>query len=524
MSDIKRINVNSNKATINPDYDAKLNHTDASLFTADALKHIAGYNPANGINLQNAVDVLAQKHSNLESKAAYIKNSYNNSDLDISDENGNVLARFSEGHFQTLDFDSSKDASEEGRGLMSATDKSKLNSIENGAEVNDVITDDVEGVDLNISDEEGNILIQAKDGHIKTKNFDSSKDATTEERGLMSAEDKEVLDESIEKLSTIEEGAEPNDVETDDTTVSDLDFSDEQDNVVMRLANGHIRTKNFDSSVVLTMADIDTLYNTLRVLNHPLHGKKVGFLGDSITYGYGLPSNIRETARYSSKFCTLVGCTEVNLGVNGTCIASNTINNKNDTRFVTRVTQANIGDLDFLFIFGGTNDFSYDSKPIGEHFSINQITPPSNLIGNTQLGPIADTDTFAGGLHDLILAIRAINPNLQMCFLTPLSRGRYLNGLSYKYDGITYRGARPNTEDSNKNGNYLYEYEDAIIDITKFYAIPSIRTISLFNNRATDDGTSDMFQADGDNIHLTVAGNEKLAKLLFNWTINNVII
>ncbi len=174
MSDIKKINVNSNKAIINPDYDAKLNHTDASLFTADALKHIAGYNPANGINMQNAIDVLAQKHSNLEFKAAYIKNSYSDSDLDISDEKGNVLARFLEGNFQTLNFDSSKDATIEERGLMSATDKSKLNSIEEGAEVNDVITDDAERVDLNISDEEGNILIQAKDGHIKTKNFDSA--------------------------------------------------------------------------------------------------------------------------------------------------------------------------------------------------------------------------------------------------------------------------------------------------------------------------------------------------------------
>ncbi len=265
MSDIKRINVNSNKATINPDYNAKLNHTDASLFTADALKHIAGYNPAKGINMQNAVDVLAQKHSSLESKAAYISNSYSDSDLDISDEKGNVLARFSEGHFQTLNFDSSKDATEEERGLMSATDKSKLNSIEEGAEVNDVITDDVEGVDLDISDENGNILIQAKDGHIKTKNFDSSKDATTEERGLMSTNDKVALDESVDKLSTVEEGAEVNDVNTSNQSVSDLDFSDEQDNVVMRLVNGHIKTKNFDSSAIKEKNLSEELLRTLSI-------------------------------------------------------------------------------------------------------------------------------------------------------------------------------------------------------------------------------------------------------------------
>ena len=197
------------------------------------------------------------------------------------------------------------------------------------------------------------------------------------------------------------------------------------------------------------------------------------------------------------------------------------VNNKNATRFVTRVTQANIGDLDFLFVFGGTNDFSYDSKPIGDHFSINQISVSgSTLIGSTQLAPVADTDTFSGGLHDLILAIRAINPNLPMVFLTPLSRGRYLNGSTYG----SYAGARPGIADVNINGNYLYEFEDAIIDITKFYAIPSILTCSLFNNLATNDGASNLFDADGDNIHLNVAGNERLAKLLFNWTLNNIVI
>jgi len=175
MSDIKRINVNSNKATINPDYDAKLNHTDASLFTADALKHIAGYNPSNGINIQNAVDVLAKKHSSLESKAAYISDSYTDSDLDLTDESGYVLARFNKGHFQTLNFDSSKDATTENRGLMSAVDKTKLNTVEEGAEVNDVKTDDTTtNADLDFSDEQGNVLIRASEGHIKTNNFDSS--------------------------------------------------------------------------------------------------------------------------------------------------------------------------------------------------------------------------------------------------------------------------------------------------------------------------------------------------------------
>ena len=97
------------------------------------------------------------------------------SDFDISDEDGNVLTRFSNGHIKTKNFDSSKDASEEERGLMSATDKTKLNTIEDGAEVNDVeVKDDISTLDLDISDEDRNVLMRLKNGHIETKNFDSS--------------------------------------------------------------------------------------------------------------------------------------------------------------------------------------------------------------------------------------------------------------------------------------------------------------------------------------------------------------
>ena len=73
--------------------------------------------------------------------------------------------------------------------------------------------------DLDISDEEGYTIVSFKDGNIITKNFDSSKNATESERGLMIASDKA-------KLNTIEQGAEVNDVNTSNQSISDLDISD----------------------------------------------------------------------------------------------------------------------------------------------------------------------------------------------------------------------------------------------------------------------------------------------------------
>ncbi len=72
----------------------------------------------------------------------------NASDLDITDEYGNVLVRFKDGGVQTKEFDSSKV------------------NLETDAQYNS---------DLDISDEYGNVLVRFKDGGIKTKNFDSKR-------------------------------------------------------------------------------------------------------------------------------------------------------------------------------------------------------------------------------------------------------------------------------------------------------------------------------------------------------------
>ena len=83
-----------------------------------------------------------------------------NSDLDVADENGNVLARFSGGNIKTKKFDS--DGVNE-----------KLDTIETGAEVNDVSTDDLGVADLSIIDPQGKILARFINGHIQTKYFNS---------------------------------------------------------------------------------------------------------------------------------------------------------------------------------------------------------------------------------------------------------------------------------------------------------------------------------------------------------------
>ena len=114
-------------------------------------------------------------------------NTTSKSDLDVADEQGNILAEFSQGEFKTKNFDTRESASAK---------------------------DDFETSDLGIADEQGNTILKLENGEIKTKNFDSSEatSAVTTENG------------------------------------GDAEIADEHGNVLLRLSSGHIKTKNFDSS------------------------------------------------------------------------------------------------------------------------------------------------------------------------------------------------------------------------------------------------------------------------------------
>jgi hypothetical protein len=79
-----------------------------------------------------------------------IDDSWNDADLDISDEEYNTLARFSGGQFKTKYFDT--------RTTPAQGDSAG---------------------DLDFSDEQGNVVMMVANGHIRTKNFDSSKNEAT---------------------------------------------------------------------------------------------------------------------------------------------------------------------------------------------------------------------------------------------------------------------------------------------------------------------------------------------------------
>ena len=91
----------------------------------------------------------------------------------------------------------------------------------------------------------------------------------------------------------------------------------------------------------------------------------IDFLGDSITEGAG--SNGPDTI-YSAVCCRLIGAIEKNYGVSGTRIARQRVIDMAgdpDEDFILRARWMD-RNADFLFVFGGTNDFGHGDAPLGQ--------------------------------------------------------------------------------------------------------------------------------------------------------------
>ena len=169
-----------------------------------------------------------------------------------------------------------------------------------------------------------------------------------------------------------------------------------------------------------------------------INGKKINFLGDSITEGSG-------TSGKENTFCSLISkeynavCR--NYGIGGTRIARQQHPRPDvdwdNMDFCSRVEKMDT-DADAVVVFGGTNDFGHGDAPLGK---FSDRTP----------------DTFYGALHTLYISLIEKYPGKPIIVLTPLHR---LNENSAKGDNKAEEAA------------VLKRYVDIIREVAEYYSLP----------------------------------------------------
>ncbi len=208
-----------------------------------------------------------------------------------------------------------------------------------------------------------------------------------------------------------------------------------------------------------------------------IRGKKINFLGDSITEGSGVAN--RENifhARLAKEFDLAAAR---NYGIGGTRIArqSNPSNERWDLDFIGRVDEMD-PDADIIVVFGGTNDFGH---------------------GDAQLGTMDDRtpNTFYGACHTLCEKLIAKYPEALIVFMTPLHRTNEDNprGDGYKEE----RGP-------------LKVYVNILKEVLEFYSLPTLDLWSCSSLQPKNEVVRQKYCPDG--LHPNDAGHALIANRL----------
>lgn len=209
-----------------------------------------------------------------------------------------------------------------------------------------------------------------------------------------------------------------------------------------------------------------------------LNGKKIAFLGDSITEGFGT-SDERHT--YWRIVEQKTGAVCFGYGISGTRIAPNRIPSAeptHDRHFASRVADM-IPDADIVVVFGGTNDYGH---------------------GDAALGNMNDRDenSFYGAFHVLCQALIRRYPEALIVVMTPLHR---LGDTDRTYnDG----GVRLQTD--------LEGYVNAIQAVAGFYGFPVLDLFRTSGLQPNVPVLQKRFTPDG--LHPNDAGHQKIADRL----------
>lgn len=203
--------------------------------------------------------------------------------------------------------------------------------------------------------------------------------------------------------------------------------------------------------------------------NSKLYNKTIGYLGDSITYGVGA------TKPYPSVIAEHSGSTSINYGISGNSIAkagSDAQENAQTNPMCIRYADMS-NNLDYIVVFGGTNDYEYQI-PLGAENS-------------------NDIETFNGALNTLISGLIEKYPGKPILFLTPLYRS--LNHES----GVTFMS-----------------YVNAIKNRCKYYSIPYFNLTERSTIKSLIDVINNTYYVNGDRLHPNNAGQSIIARIIQN--------
>ena len=208
-----------------------------------------------------------------------------------------------------------------------------------------------------------------------------------------------------------------------------------------------------------------------------LKGKRIAFLGDSITAGVGAGAIEN---RFTDVFAKMTDSVALNYGVSGTRIARQKMADDPFYEDFNRRVPIMDENADVVVVFGGTNDYGHGDAPLG------------NMGDDTEY-------TFYGAVSVLCKALLVKYPRATIVFITPLHREN--ENTSINEFGFSHKP--------------LSAYVKAIKEVAEYYAIPVLDLYSTSGFQPSVKEIKDIYMPDG--LHPSAEGAKRIAARLKNF-------
>jgi len=236
--------------------------------------------------------------------------------------------------------------------------------------------------------------------------------------------------------------------------------------------------------------------------NHPWAGKRIGYLGDSVTDPKSYKGTITHYWDFLSQY---LQTTPVVFGVSG--YEWSHLPQLADEMY------AQVGqDIDGIIVFLGTNDFN-SGVPIGQWYNetteqvmVGRQREKKNLKSLKHRTLIMDQSTLKGRINIGLKKLKSMWPEKQIILLTPLHRG---------IADFSDRNYQPDESYQNPCGEYVDAYVDAIKEAGNVWSVPVIDLNALSGlYPMLDEQTQYFCNPDKDRLHPNDKGHIRIAKLL----------
>lgn len=236
-------------------------------------------------------------------------------------------------------------------------------------------------------------------------------------------------------------------------------------------------------------------------IQHPWQGKRVAYLGDSITDPKNYGDKIR---KYWSFLQEWLGITPYVYGISG--------RQWNDiARQANQLKKDHDNDVDAILVFIGTNDFNA-GVPVGEWYTeqeeqvIAARKGPKEFVTRKRRTLILSDETYKGRMNTGISELKKLFPDKQIVLLTPLHRSQASFGET---------NVQPDESYQNSCGEYIDAYIQAIKEAGNIWGIPVIDFNSVTGLNPMVEEQLFYFNDPGfDRLHPSTQGQERMARTL----------